>query len=168
MKAICLKQPFANFILFGWKPLESRTWSTTHRGPLLITVSQAIHQGTCLLDGNEYDCLDIIKMFWQLEMPLHQGKALCIADVKDCREMTLKDEAAACCHIYPNAKVWELENITPVRPFPIKGQLSVFNIGELTDEILPLDEPFKRDVIAPSREWLAELKNERFSNRQKL
>lgn len=36
MKALTIHQPYAWAILAGLKPVENRTWSTSHRGPLLI------------------------------------------------------------------------------------------------------------------------------------
>jgi hypothetical protein len=36
MKCISLIQPWASLVLFGEKRIETRNWSTTHRGPLLF------------------------------------------------------------------------------------------------------------------------------------
>lgn len=36
MKAISLWQPWASAIVWGYKSVETRGWSTRHRGPLLI------------------------------------------------------------------------------------------------------------------------------------
>jgi hypothetical protein len=40
MKALSIRQPWAWLIIAGHKDVENRTWSTRHRGPLLI------HAGT--------------------------------------------------------------------------------------------------------------------------
>lgn len=45
MKALTVFQPYAWLIVKGIKPIENRTWSTRHRGPLLI------HAGAKWLDG---------------------------------------------------------------------------------------------------------------------
>jgi len=39
MKVISIKDPWATLIARGVKDVENRTWSTTHRGPLLIHTS---------------------------------------------------------------------------------------------------------------------------------
>lgn len=149
MKAISLKQPFANFILFGWKTLETRTWNINYRGPLLICASQAIHNGDCMLDGKEFECLDVIEQWWRMEIPFHLGKALCVVDITDCREMSADDETAACCKIYPKAKVWQLENLRPVAPFSVKGQLNLFEVDE-TKIVYPDHQPVLRDLFTPN------------------
>lgn len=40
MKALSLKQPWAEAILFLGKDIENRVWSTHHRGPLVIHCSK--------------------------------------------------------------------------------------------------------------------------------
>lgn len=45
MKALTIFQPYAWLIVKGIKPVENRTWSTRHRGPLLI------HAGAKWLPG---------------------------------------------------------------------------------------------------------------------
>jgi hypothetical protein len=36
MRALSIRQPWVDLILAGEKPIENRSWSTNHRGPLLI------------------------------------------------------------------------------------------------------------------------------------
>jgi hypothetical protein len=36
MKALSLRQPFAELVLIGRKTIETRTWNTTYRGKFLI------------------------------------------------------------------------------------------------------------------------------------
>lgn len=42
MKALSVRQPWAWAIVMGFKPIENRTWRTSHRGPLLIHASQQL------------------------------------------------------------------------------------------------------------------------------
>lgn len=42
MKALSIRQPWASLIISGAKDIENRTWSTTHRGPLLIHASKRV------------------------------------------------------------------------------------------------------------------------------
>ena len=39
MKCLSIRQPWAWLVVHGWKNVENRTWSTKHRGPLLIHAS---------------------------------------------------------------------------------------------------------------------------------
>jgi predicted transcriptional regulator len=40
MKALVVRQPYAEQIMAGEKSIEYRTWRTAHRGPLLIVASK--------------------------------------------------------------------------------------------------------------------------------
>lgn len=40
MKVISLQQPWAHFLVTGHKVIETRSWNTTHRGPILIHASK--------------------------------------------------------------------------------------------------------------------------------
>lgn len=102
MKALSVKQPWANFIASGRKTIETRTWTTRYRGPLLIVSSKEPNIAPA-------------------------GSAVAIANLVACRHMTSADEAAACCHVYPKAVSWILEDIQRIRPAPVRGALGVFN-----------------------------------------
>ena len=104
MKAISLKQPYANWIAEGKKTIETRTWSTKYRGPLLIVSS---------LKPN---------------IP-PVGCALALVSLINCRPMTVEDEEAACCKIYPRAWAWILDNIIPIKPYHVKGQLGLYEVS---------------------------------------
>lgn len=39
-KTLSVRQPFAEMLVSGWKPIENRSWSTTHRGVIAIHASQ--------------------------------------------------------------------------------------------------------------------------------
>jgi hypothetical protein len=98
MKCLSVRQPWAGMIARGEKTIETRTWSTSYRGPLLIAASKP--------DG----CL------------------VCRCTLTDCRPMTAADEAAACCSIYPGAYAWVLTGITPVDRAAVAGRLRLFEV----------------------------------------
>ena len=103
MKALSLRQPWANLIACGKKTIETRTWATDFRGELLIASSKkpSIDPAGC---------------------------AVAVARLVECRPMTLADERAAMCEVYKNAVAWILRDIRPIRPFPVTGQLGLFDI----------------------------------------
>ena len=47
MKAISLRQPWADLVVSGRKTLELRTWRTSHRGPLAIHASKNVNLEAC-------------------------------------------------------------------------------------------------------------------------
>jgi hypothetical protein len=104
MKALSIKQPWANMIASGEKTIETRTWATDYRGDLLIVSSR--------------------------KPPIEPaGYALAVGRVVDCRKMTKVDEAAARCPVYPGAYAWILAGIRRIRPFPVRGQLGIFEVS---------------------------------------
>lgn len=46
MKVLSLLQPWASLVVMGHKQIETRSWSTKHRGDLLIHASQGKSGGT--------------------------------------------------------------------------------------------------------------------------
>ena len=103
MKALSIKQPWANLIAAGKKTIETRYWNTWHRGPLLIVSSKR-----------------------PPIMPA--GYAVAIVDLVECRPMTLADEEAACGPLYENAVAWVLHNVRVIEPFPVTGQQGIFDV----------------------------------------
>ncbi len=103
MKALSIKEPWASLILAGNKSIETRTWKTKYRGEILLCASK-----------NPKGRLS--------------GMAFATAEILDCRPMVKDDEKFACCEVYPKANSWFLGNITPIKRFPVKGQLGIFEV----------------------------------------
>jgi hypothetical protein len=126
MKALSLKQPWANLVAEGFKTIETRKWNTKYRGDLLICSSKAFDAWNSRLTI-EYGISDA-----------PYGMALCVVDLYDCKPMTEEDIEKACCSVYPKAHSFFLRNIRPIRPFPVKGQLNIFNLDVKPEEIVYL------------------------------
>ena len=103
MKAISIKEPWASLILSGKKTIETRTWSTKHRGKILLCASKKPKSSI-------------------------SGMAFAIAFLSDVQLMRKRDEFRACCNIYDKAYSWFLVNVEPIEPFPVKGKLSLFEV----------------------------------------
>lgn len=103
MKALSLKQPWANMIAAGEKTIETRRWPTDYRGPLLIVSSKtpAIPPAGC---------------------------AVALATLVECRPMTRSDETAARCEMYPGAFAWVLGDIRRIKAFPVRGRLGIYDV----------------------------------------
>lgn len=109
MKALSVKQPWANMIASGEKTIETRKWYTDYRGSLLIVSSKTP----------------------RIEPA---GYAIAVAKLIDCRPMTKNDEENACCDLYQGAYAWVLINIKKITPFPVKGQLGIYDVDYILDE----------------------------------
>lgn len=97
MKGLSIKEPFASLIADGRKTIETRTWSTHYRGPLLICASSK-------------------------PKILGAGLALCIVTLYDVRKMRPEDATAAMCDYCPDRYSWVLINRMCLSPrIPVTG-----------------------------------------------
>lgn len=133
MKALSVKQPWAGLIALGYKKIECRTWGTNYRGPLLICASKSF-------DRNAFMNFDNVS-FHSIKktagkMTTITGKALCIVELYQISigyadaETMKENKKDACCDIYPETCLWRLKDVERIKPFDIKGQLSLFNVDE--------------------------------------
>ena len=115
MKALSIKQPWASLISHGDKRIETRTWSTGYRGDILLVSSKRPDEA-----GMKFFSFDKGKFLY--------GKALCIAELVECRIMLLSDEKAARCSFVVDTYAWVLGNIRVIDPFEVKGQLGIYEV----------------------------------------
>lgn len=142
MRALTVKPPYAMQIWGRQKEIEYRTWTTNYRGDILITSSSK----------RVRDCVC--------------GHALCVAELYDIREH-METDAATKEKFFAGEYEWLLRNIRPIKPFPIKGKLNLWNADvEGLIEFLPrypedgvdeetenawYDEFFKPLIYAPHK-----------------
>jgi hypothetical protein len=133
MKAISVKQPWAELIARAEKTIETRTWQTKYRGDLLICASakpaewlkmrpKIVHPSKGIWCDARDDADEDFEFFY------HFSKALCIVELYDVEKMNVTHEVDAVCQVYPGAYAWHLRNIRCVDPFFVKGQLNLFNV----------------------------------------
>ena len=115
LKALSVKQPWAWLISAGVKTIETRTWATEYRGDLLIVSSKGIDRHAAKRFDTDPDSL-------------LYGHALAVADLFDCQLMQPDDERFALCDVYEGAYSWKMRNIRRIEPFPVKGQLGLYNV----------------------------------------
>lgn len=109
MKAISVRQPWANDIAENRKPIETRSWYEKYRGPLLIHSSKkpAISPA---------------------------GFALAVVTLLDVRRMTKEDEKEARVPFEPRLYAFVLGRIWKIpRPFRMSGALYIYGTEELHD-----------------------------------
>jgi len=124
MKAISVRQPWANMIASGKKTIETRTWSTRYRGRLAICSS---------------------KYAKPYIPPL--GCLICVVTLVDCKVMTPEDEIAAQCPC-PGIGIlyaWVLDDVDLYVPVKVRGKLGIYDLPfeetDLTPDHLPPPEP---------------------------
>lgn len=98
MKALSVRQPWASMIARGEKQIEFRSWATSYRGPLLIVASKSPR-----IEG------------------LPAGQAVATATLVGCYRTG--DETGNGSDFG-----WALENVQPIGPFPVKGQLGLYEV----------------------------------------
>lgn len=62
MRALTLTQPWASLVIWGEKWLETRSWATAYRGPLVIHAAKAIPRD--VMEMVKGECLDSEGYFW--------------------------------------------------------------------------------------------------------
>jgi hypothetical protein len=123
MKAISIRNPFAQLIVHGYKPLEIRSKPTYYRGDILICASKTrvywhelLHPKGVILTG-DFD-----------SYYASTGYAIGIVTIADCREFMEEDEPLAWRKYEPNLFAYVLENPRKIKPFPVAGNLGLFNV----------------------------------------
>lgn len=110
MKALSVRQPFADQIRRGVKPLEIRSKPTHYRGPLLICASKFFRARD--------------------NAALPRGVAICTVTVTGCRPFTAADAGKACTAWRPGLFAWELADVHEVASFPVSGSLGFFEVAD--------------------------------------
>jgi hypothetical protein len=109
MNALTVRQPWANYIADNLKPIETRSWYTKYRGPLLIHSSKK-------------------------PVIYPAGVALAIVTLLDVRRMEREDEKEAKVPYnkrlfsFVLGKIWKIP-----RPFKMSGALYIYNTEEIED-----------------------------------
>lgn len=111
LKALCLRQPWANLITTRQKTIETRKWTTNYRGLILLTTSK------------------------KPEIEPY-GAAVAIAELWKIEKMIKEHERAAMTKVYDRAFSWFLRDIMPIEPISVKGQLRLFDVELKWDEII--------------------------------
>ena len=137
IKALSLWQPWASLIAVGAKKYETRSWSTSYRGPLLICAAKKIIK---LPFVGSWEFRQAARKALKIEggqsFPQnHHGMAIAIVDLTNCirtemfkrgheeflREAVLGDFSSG-------RYAWELENVRAIKPFPVKGRQGLFEV----------------------------------------
>lgn len=120
VKALTIRQPWAELILRGRKPYELRSWRTNYRGPLVIHAAAKI------------DAEDARKLGLNPEK-LITSAFVGFAILSDVRPYTREDarllkKRRAGHGWFPRNLSWVLKKARRISPITAKGQLSLFDV----------------------------------------
>ena len=145
MKALTVQNPSAMQIWGGRKTVEHRTWNTDYRGDILITSSsKKVRNCVC-------------------------GYALCVVRLADVVPFTKEhvipagylpsNASAVMIDRYPfmDGYAWILEDVRPIKPFPIKGKLNLWN-ADIEEDKLEFMRRWPEDGATEAEEdaWVKE------------
>ena len=130
LKALCVQQPWAYALVDGVKSAEVRSWSTKHRGPLLICASARPKD-----------------MFWRNDTDdrlLPAGCMIGVVELIDCRPLVASDAQAAMVgpevQALRNHYAWHVRSTGFCVPSPIKGKLNLFDVPDRSVQFLAAHE----------------------------
>ena len=124
MKALSIRQPWAELILQGRKTIELRTWQTHYRGRVAIHASQTVQEEACVAYG--LDPARVVRgaLVGTVELvdisPLDEAAWEALRD----QHLSLRD--------FPGPVFgWRLETPQPLpQPIPMRGRMSLFNVPD--------------------------------------
>ncbi len=125
MKAISLWQPWASAIIIGEKSIETRSWITYHRGPLLIHAAKR--------KADVSDWIDDLQLDLDAES-IPFGALVGVADlVRCCRaeDLDVSDRERLLGDYSRGRFAWVLENVRAFeKSIPFKGRQGLFDVPD--------------------------------------
>ena len=140
IKCITLWQPYASLIAIGAKRIETRSWSTNYRGPLLI------HAAKCWNDEIADDCLraktvlekyryspsglwgDAASLMWKQTL----GKVLARGRLAECVPMLVAPDGTMDSDFGwfgPGRFGWRIADVVPILPpIAVRGAQGLFDV----------------------------------------
>lgn len=143
MKALTIRQPWATLMALGEKKIETRSWKSKYRGPLLIHAGKSLDKELCLREPIK----STLKKHGYTEKNLPTGVIIAKCELVDCIQVK---ESNMCISptaiLVDNTKIdkneyafgdytegryaWILANIKLLKdPIPAKGKLSLWEYG---------------------------------------
>ncbi|MGB8644117.1 MAG: ASCH domain-containing protein [Anaerolineae bacterium] len=123
MKALSLRQPWADLVIQGRKTLELRSWTVSHRGPLAIHASQTVDKAACRAHGLDPDQVATGALIGVIDL----------VDVAPLDEATFRARQSE--HLAgaykPPLYGWEIRNPRPLpAPHAAPGHMGLFTVPD--------------------------------------
>ena len=143
MRAISLLQPWASLIMLGYKEYETRSWGTTHRGPLAIAASAGKKGREACAPGTDLAILLANHNLTFDDLPRGAIVGVCQVDSMHKMDETwdlVLGEVELSCGDYTNGRTaWALSHVQAfATPIPCKGKLSLWEVPTEVEAQFPL------------------------------
>jgi hypothetical protein len=138
VKAISLWEPWASLMRAGAKTIETRSWYTNYRGPLLICASKHWDAGLssfleCAIVQSSLRSIPEFKQCRCVRSShLWKGHAVCIVDLIECvstdgwEDIPYKELAFG--DFSSGRFGWITQNLRTFAPFPVRGRQGLFDV----------------------------------------
>jgi len=137
MKALSIRQPWADLIVQGKKTLELRSWTTKYRGPLAIHASQSFNADECLAHGLDPAQVTTGALIGAVEL---QEIIPLDAETYHARQHEHLATKAYHAPLYG----WRITKPRALpQPIPARGRMSLFDVADKLFQVdeSPLPEP---------------------------
>lgn len=121
MKAISIRQPWADAIIYGGKDIENRSWATSYRGPLLIHAAATVLSGAAMDEAEDF-VAKRAPIFSPLSNPPYERGG--IIGVVDLVDIVRKSDSPW----FVGPIGWVLANPRPLPFQAMKGRLGLFKV----------------------------------------
>lgn len=140
VKALSLWEPWASAMRHGWKRIETRGWSTSYRGPLLICASK---RWTREMREDAEFLFDVVERRRRLEVIRDVRLGMAVALVRLVHVATTEGlvGGVGAWHVPPSALEHDFGDYSPGRfgwctvpidtefePFPVRGAQGLFDV----------------------------------------
>ena len=131
MKALSVMQPWAELIRTGRKTIELRTWSTSHRGDLLVCAGKRFDPRGAhhLVDGPRGVQASLVRLVDV--RPAVMGDANAAGVTPELMRSLLDDAETAGRTLF----AWCLDDARDVPRRPVRGALGLFNVPECASHL---------------------------------
>ena len=130
MKTISLTQPWATLVAVGAKKIETRSWQTSYRGPILIHASKGFPAWAIRLCLDEPFLTVLVWAGYRTPVDLLRGFIIASAELVRIERITSANVPAEPERSFgdytPGRFAWYLENVKPVSPIAAKGALGLW------------------------------------------
>ncbi|MDF7809941.1 hypothetical protein [Hymenobacter sp. YC55] len=143
LRALSLVQPYATLITLGYKYNETRSFSTKHRGPLLIHASAGSPRWAREVSEQDPIIRGILEKHGLTFKTLPRGVIICSCELLEVSRIIvdsplpqanelhpaqLSDTERACGNYEPGRFAWHLAHVQVLpEPLPAKGSLGLWN-----------------------------------------
>jgi ASCH domain len=142
IRALTVRQPWASAIAHADKRIENRTWTTPHRGPVLIHSAAKPDQ-----HATRYAPMTAIVRGLQLDL----GAVIAVARIVDCHS----DDGECAPWAMPGHFHWRLDRVAALPlPVPATGALQLWTPPEKVLETVRLQlDDATAAALATDAEW---------------